>query len=127
VVNAYDHYAEFYGLTWEKPHYDRVDRIQRIPKTEDINRIISHVRLKYAVCYSVMRDTGIRPSEASRLRVKDIYREQGLVYPQSAKHGSGRVLKLLKSTVAMLNRYISKYGLCEKDFLGENLKQVRDN
>jgi integrase/recombinase XerD len=83
--------------------------------------------LKYSVCYSVIRDTGIRPIEASRLRVRDIDRQNGLVYPHSAKHGSGRVLKLKPSTVAMLNTYISKYGLSENDFLWSNLKQVRDN
>ena len=127
VVNAYDHYVKFHGLTWEKPHYDRIDQIQRVPRTEDINKIISHVRLKYAVCYSVIRDCGLRPIEASRLRVKDIDREKGLVYPQSAKHGSGRVLRLKPSTVAMVNSYISKYGLSENDLLWSNLKQIKDN
>lgn len=126
VVNAYDHYVKYHGLTWEKPCYDRVDKIQRIPRTQDINKIISHVRMKYAVCYSVIRDTGIRPIEASRLKVKDIDRENGWIYPQSAKHGSGRILKLKPSTVAMVNSYISKYGLSENDFLWNNLKQIRD-
>lgn len=50
----------------------REERITRVPKEEDINKIIAHAKLKSASAYSVMRDTGLRPVELGMLRVKDI-------------------------------------------------------
>ena len=72
----------------------REERITRVPKEEDINKIISHSKLKSASAYSVIRDTGLRPIELGRLRVKDIDLETGKLYPITAKHGRGRVLKV---------------------------------
>ena len=37
-VNAYDHYLRSQDLSWEKPVYERVDQIQRIPRLEDITK-----------------------------------------------------------------------------------------
>jgi len=127
VVNHYDLYCKFYGIEWKKPYYERVDKIQRIARTEDINKIIAHARLKYAVCYSIMRDTGIRPIEAFWLRLRNIDRNNAILYPESAKHGKARVLPLKPSTVAMINRYVTKHNITENDHLFNSLKQIKDN
>lgn len=127
VVNAYNHYVEFHGLHWEKPFYERVDKIQRIPKTEDINKIISGCTPKYALCYSIIRDTGIRPIEASWLKVMDVDRENRILYPRSAKRGAARILKLKPSTVAMILRCIKKHDLGEHDLFFPNLAQIKQN
>ena len=126
MVNAYQHYVDFYGLSWSKPFYERVEKIQRIPRTEDINKIISGASLQYALAYSIIRDTGIRPIECSWLRVRDID-EKGLVYPRTAKHGKARILKLKPSTVAMLNRYVGQMDLSQNDKLFHSNKQIKDN
>ncbi len=41
------------------------------------------------------------------LTLKDIDLNNGVVYPQTAKHGSARVLKLKNTTLNMLNRYLA--------------------
>ena len=127
LVTAYGHYAEFHGIPFVKPFYERVDKIQRVPKTEDINKIIAECSPKYALCFSIIRDSGIRPIEASWLKVMDIDRENRLLYPRTAKHGSARILKLKPSTVAMLNIHISEKGLGEQDRLFPSLRGLRDN
>ena len=71
MVNAYQHYVDFCGLSWSKPFYERVDKIQRILRTEDINKIISGASLQYALAFSIIRDTGLRPIECSWLRLRD--------------------------------------------------------
>jgi len=118
VVNAYNHYVEFYGMKWQRPYYRRVDRIRRVPREEQINKVIHASRAKYALCFSILRDTGMRilrysvaqivkPVELTWLRIKDIDLETGLLYPGTAKLGAGRVLKIRASTLAMLKRYMS--------------------
>jgi len=126
-VNHYDLYCKFYGIEWTKPYYERVDKIQRIARTEDINKIIAHARLKYATCYSIMRDSGIRPIEAFWLRLRNIDRQNGTLYPSTAKHGKARVMKLKPSTVAMVNRYVTKHNITENDHLFNSLRQIKEN
>lgn len=126
LVDAYNHYVKQYGLTWEKPKYMRYEKIRKIPREEDINKIIAVASLKYAVAYSVIRDTGLRPIELGWLRVRDFDLETGHVYPTTAKYGASRVLKVKPSTLAMLKKYISKYGLGQNDPLW-NSKRVREN
>jgi integrase len=126
LVDIYSHYAKFFGLQWSKPQYIREERVTRVPKEEDINKIISHSKPKYAVAYSVIRDTGIRPVELGMLRVKDIDLESGEVYPTTAKHGAERVLKMRSSTLAMLKKYISENSLGTMDVLW-NAKRVKEN
>jgi integrase len=72
LIDAYSHYCRFYGIQWIKPKYMREERITRVPREDDINKIISHAKLKYAVAYSIMRDVGLRPVELELLKVKDV-------------------------------------------------------
>ena len=52
------------------------------------------------------------------LTLKDIDLNNGVVYPQTAKHGSARALKLKNTTLNMLNRYLASrsIGLNDKLF-----------
>jgi len=127
LVNAYSHYAELHGIPFVKPFYERVDKIQRVPRTEDINKIIAECSPKYALCFSIIRDTGIRPIEASWLKVTDVDRENRILYPRTAKRGAARVLKLKPSTVEMLKVYIAERGLGEQDLLFPSLRGLKDN
>lgn len=93
-------------MSWEKPVYKRSRRLPNVPTTEQVNKIIARSGRKYSMIFSVLRDTGLRPIELHRLTLKNIDLEKGIVYPETAKGGNARVLKLKKSTLAMLK------GLC---------------
>jgi len=108
VVNAYVHYVRHYGLSWIKPVYKRPERLPNVPTTEQINKIISHAGRKYALVFSILRDTGLRPVELSRLTLENLDLEKGLIYPETAKGGKGRVLQIHPSTLAMLKEYMEK-------------------
>jgi len=126
LIDVYSHYAKFYGIRWTKPKYIREERVTRVPREEDINKVISHAKLKYAAAYSMIRDIGVRPVELGTLRVKDIDLETGEVYPTTAKHGSERVLRVKSSTLAMLKRYVNEACLEPMDTLW-NTKRVKEN
>lgn len=125
-IDAYSHFCRFYAVQWTKPIYMREERITKVPREEDINKIISHSKLKYAVAYSVLKDSGMRPVELGMLKVKDFNFESGDIYPITAKHGSGRILRLKKETLAMLKRYISENDLNPMDCLW-NTKRAKQN
>jgi len=126
LTDIYSHYAEFYGVQWIKPRYQREERVTRVPKEEDIDKIISHATLKYAVAYSIIRDVGVRPVELGNLRMKDIDLDTGEIYPTTAKHGSERVLRIKKSTLAMLKEYVNKNSFTQMDIVW-NAKRVKEN
>ena len=89
-----------------------------VPTTEQVNKIIAHAGRKYAMVFSILRDTGLRPVELYRLALRNIDLEKGIVYPETAKGGSARALKLKPSTLAMLKEYVVKgnFGLNETMF-----------
>jgi len=126
LIDVYSHYAAYYKIAWQKPKYMREERITKVPHEEDINKIISHATLKYATAYSILRDVGLRPVELGMLKVKDFDLETGEVYPTTAKHGAGRVLKVRPSTLAMLKKYINKKNLTLTDVLFST-KRVKEN
>ena len=126
LIDAYSHYCTFYSIQWSKPVYQREERITRVPKEEDINKVISHSTLRYATAYSIIRDCGLRPIELGNLRVKDIDLDSGELYPTTAKHGSGRIVKVRTSTLAMIKQYITQNNLSPMDTLW-NSKRVKEN
>jgi len=108
VVNAYDHYVKMNGLSWNKPLYKRQRSLPYVATTEQINKIISRASKKYALIFSVLRDTGLRPIEIHNLMLKNTDLERGAITVKSAKFGNPRVLKLKPSTLAMLKEHINK-------------------
>jgi integrase len=116
---AYQKYAECYGISWNKPKYKLNSKLPKIPLEEKINMIIANSSRKLALAISMSRDTGLRAIELMNLKLKDIDLDKGLVYPETAKHGSSRVLKLKPSTLNLLLTYLEKHkeiGLNDKIF-----------
>jgi integrase len=107
-VNAYIHYVEYHGLKWKKPIYQRNERLPNVPTTEQVNMIIANSGTKYSMIFSILRDTGLRPVELHRLNLRNIDLEHGIIYPETAKGGSARSLKLKPATLAMLKKYVSE-------------------
>jgi integrase/recombinase XerD len=118
VVNAYLHYVRYYGLSWKKPKFRRSARLPYVPTSEQVEKLIAHSNRKYAMIYSILRDTGLRPIELHRLTLSNIDLENGIIYPESAKGGHARALTLKVSTLAMLKEFVRKnnFGLDERMF-----------
>jgi len=85
VVSAYLHYVEYFGLEWKKPKYRRSERLPYVPSSEQVNKLIAHSSRKYAMIYSILRDTGLRPIELHWLTLRKIDLEAGIIYPETAE------------------------------------------
>ncbi|MFA5364918.1 MAG: site-specific integrase [Candidatus Bathyarchaeia archaeon] len=108
---AYNKYVEFHKLSWTKPIYYQPQRLPKIPLLQDINTIISNASKKLSTALSISRDTGLRPIELTNLTLKHLDLNKGIIYPETAKHGTPRALKIKKETLNMLNNYIETKNL----------------
>jgi integrase len=117
LVNAYDHYVRVNELRWKKPKYPRQRGLPYIASAEQINQIIARASRRYALVFSVLRDTGMRSVELYAATLRSIDLEKGSVTVRSAKGGKPRVLVLKPSTLAMLTEYVRKQGFGLDDAL----------
>ncbi|MCW4030446.1 MAG: site-specific integrase [Candidatus Bathyarchaeota archaeon] len=104
-------------MKWEKPFFTREERLPNVPTTEQVNAIIATFTRKYVTIFSILRDTGLRPVELHRLRLKNINQENGTITPKTAKNGAARILKLPQPTLAMLKEYLTKCCFKQTDVL----------
>ena len=132
---AYNHYATINGLTWQKPKYYQTAKMPKIPQEARIECIIANASKKLATAIAMSKDTGLRPVELMNLKLRDIDLSKGAVYPETAKHGSPRVLKLSNRTLKMLNRHIEKehiglndniFGTWNSNTYGKNFRYTRN-
>ncbi len=132
---AYNKYAITNGLSWEKPKYYQTAKMPKIPHETKIECIIANASKKLATALAISKDTGLRPVELMNLKLKDIDLSKGAIYPETAKHGSPRVLKLTNRTLNMLNKYLAQanirlndniFGNWNSDTYGKNFRYTRN-
>ena len=119
---AYDKYCEYYQIHWEMPLYIPEAQTIKIPTKEKIEMLIASAGKILSIKLTVSKETGIRPIELCNLKVKDIDLNQKIVYPTTAKHGSGRALKISNNLQATLQNHINrnKLDLNDKLFKGNS-------
>jgi integrase len=117
LVEAYDLYCKANGIVWQKPFYERYDKMPKIPSKEKLNMIIANASRKLALVLSMMRDLGTRPIELTWLKVRDIDLQTGVVSITSAKHCVGRSLKLKSQTLIMLVAHVLRKKLDQNDLV----------
>jgi len=79
----------------------------KIPLESKIECIMANASKKLATAIAISKDTGLRPIELMNIKLRDLDLQKGAIYPETAKHGSPRVLKLKNSTLNMLNKYLA--------------------
>jgi integrase len=131
---SYEHYLKHHGLTWIRPRYRAKNDLPKIPTENKIDMIISASYRSLALKLKISKETGLRPIEVVSLRTRDVDFDKGLLYPSTAKHGSGRVLKLKQDTLSLLKLWIQKndLGLNDKlfndspEYYGKKFRDVRN-
>lgn len=68
--------------------------------------LISNAGRSMSIKLQLSMETGLRPVELMRLKVKDIDLTQRLVYPTTAKHGSNRTLKISQQLANKIQSHI---------------------
>jgi integrase len=134
LIETYDIYMRSINQQWNKPFYERYDKMPKIPTEEHINMLISNASPRMALFLSMSKDLGTRPIELTWLKVADINLQNGTVNITGAKHTIGRNGKLKTNTLEMLKQYINKKHLnqdnrifpTESENISESYRRLRN-
>ena len=117
---AYNKYCKYYNITWEMPLYKQESKAIKIPTKEKIEMLIAYAGKTLSAKLTLSMETGLRPIELHNLKVKDVDLEQKLVYPNTAKNGASRKLKISEGLRTILQDHINT------DKLNPNNKLFQD-
>jgi integrase len=88
LCKAYDHYVRVNGLVWVKPFYKRQRGLPYVAKSEQVAKIVARASRKYALIFSLLAETGLRPIEAEGLTLRNVDLKTGVLSVKSAKNGN---------------------------------------
>jgi len=105
VINAYDSFVKYIGLTWEKPFCKaRTQKIPFIPSEAELDALIAGSNRKLAAFLQLLKETAMRAGEAKRLKWTDIDFEKGIIRLNEPEKGSlPRMWKVSSKLIGMLN------------------------
>ena len=129
---AYDKYAKFYNIAWNMPKYKPEAKNIALPTKEKIQMLIASAGKLLGMKLQLSMETGLRPVELARLKVKDLDLDHKTVNPTTAKKGNARTLPLDETLTAKLKEHIANHNLAPTDLLFKGTdsdhygKQYRD-
>jgi integrase len=85
-----------------------------VPTEERIDRIISRCSLKFITIFQISKH-GLRPDEISKIVLRDIDLQRGLLAVRSSKLGAERTIKLKECTRENLRTYIQRKNVTRLD------------
>jgi integrase len=133
---AYNKYAKFYGLQWNMPKYRQEAKVISLPARDKLLMLIANARKNLSMRLQMSMETGMRPVELTRLRVKDIDLEHSRVNPITAKNGCARSLPITENLKVKLQEHMIRncvsptdrlFGKLDADHYGKQYRLMRDN
>jgi len=109
MVYAYDLFAKWLGLKWQRPVYKPPRKIPFIPLEREIDDLIACCNKHVAAFLQVAKETGARAGEIFALKWTDVDFETRTLRITAEKGSEPRIFKVSTRLVAMLNQ-IPKEG-----------------
>ena len=100
---AYDLFAKWAGLKWEKPRCKAIRKLPLIPLEREIDDLIAGCNKQIATFLQITKETGARAGEIFNLKWIDIDTEAKTVRITPEKGSNPRSLKISNKLVSMLN------------------------
>jgi len=85
-----------------------------VPTEERIDKIIGRCSLKYVATFQISKH-GLRPDEISKITLRDLDLQRGLLAVRTSKLGADRTIKLKEYALENLKTYVSKKGITRLD------------
>jgi integrase len=105
IVKVYTYYLNFLGKTWQPPKYARENKLPFIPTEKELDSLICSATPKTATLLQLLKETGARIGEITRLKWTDIDFERKTVYITAEKRSNSRILPISTKLSAMLKNY----------------------
>ena len=99
VVDSYNDYLQMKGIPLKLKQYRREDPLPFIPTEQELDQLIAACTRKVGVFLQLLKDTGMRPIEAWRLKFTDIDPSTKTVRVRAAKYSKSRILKIKEATL----------------------------
>ena len=123
VANAYNLYAKKYSILWEKPRTSLRRRIPFVPKEEDLDALIARAGKKLSTFLQLLKETGMRSGEATRLAWTDIDNERRIITLNAPEKGSNP--RIWKVSTKLINRIGALPKKTELVFRNPNTRAIR--
>ena len=107
MLCAYQHYCLANNITWVQPRIKCQSAPIIVPTEERIDKIIGRCSLKYITTFQISKH-GLRPEEVSKIVLRDVDLQRGLLSVRTSKLGAERTIKLKEYVNENLRTYISK-------------------
>jgi integrase len=118
---AYNRYCQFAHIKWNRPRYEQDAKNIALPTREKLLMIIAEAGKQLGIRLQMSLETGLRPVELCRLRVRDVDLEHRTVNPTTAKRGNPRTLPISISLTTKLEERIQHKRLAPNDNLFGNM------
>jgi len=117
LVIAYNRYCKYKQIQWNPPKYEQEQKNIALAPKEKLLMIIAEAGKQLGIRLQMSMETGLRPIELCRLKVKDIDLNHKTVNPTTAKGGNPRTVPLSASLTAKLEERILTKNLNPNDNL----------
>jgi len=104
AVASYSKYLSIVGGTWKAPRYQVERKIPYVPTEKEIDCLINAAYSKQSAYLLILKETGMRSSEAWFLQWKDIdFERNAITLNETLKHGTPRMFKVSAKLTATIN------------------------
>ena len=103
VVPILNYWFDFMGIHWKPPRYSCETEIPYMPTEQEIDTLIVGCAKKMATYLQLLKDTGARCGEISRLKWTSIDFQQKVVNINAEKGSNSRILPISPKATEMLN------------------------
>ncbi|MCD6263104.1 tyrosine-type recombinase/integrase [Candidatus Bathyarchaeota archaeon] len=114
LLFAYKMFCKANEISWKPPKIRAESKPIQIPTEENIDRIIARASLKYFIIFSLAKH-GLRPSEISKITLRDLDLDRGILHVKTSKHGAERTIKLKQNLVQNLKSYVKRKRITSLD------------
>jgi integrase len=108
-VPVLNYWFDFIGIQWKPPKYSCENEIPYMPSETEIDTLIAGCGKKIATYLQLIKDTGARCGEISRLKWTSIDFQQKVVRISAEKGSNSRILPVSPKSIDMLNN-LTKNG-----------------
>ena len=132
---AYNKYCKFYKIAWNMPKYREEAKNIALPTREKLQMLIADAGYLLSTKLTLSMETGLRPVELTRLKVKDLDLGHRTVNPTTAKRGNPRTIPMSQTLTQKLQEHITRENLTPNDLLfkgtdsdhyGKQYRQMRN-
>jgi integrase len=103
VVPILNYWFDFMGIPWKRPRYSCETEIPYMPTEQEIDTLIAGCAKKMATYLQLLKDTGARCGEISRLKWTSVDFQQKVVNINAEKGSNSRILPISPKTIDMVN------------------------